>query len=389
MEFTQAPQEVSAAPHRLAIVGRLVSMTRAEAARAMSLSGGELVEHVTRETSLVVVGSRGPQLQRNGKIPIPLARARRLIDEGCRLEIWSEERWLDWLGLTAAATGIRQRFTAGQMAEMLSVPRSRIDRWIASGLVRPVDESTGVALFDFRQVAAGRTLADLALAGIRLPKIRRAVSALARWLPDVGQPLADLSVSENARRLIVRTPDGRAAEATGQLLIEFEPPEENTSVRFQRTETETETFLRAVSYEQEFPHEAATLYRQLIADRGPHATLAFNLGNALYATEDVRGARDQFRRAVELDSNHASAWNNLANVLAELDQLEEAVTAYRRALAIDPNIHDAHFNLAETLVELGRAEEAVLHWQAYLASDSDSGWADYARERLQQSVVGR
>jgi len=34
-------------------------------------------------------------------------------------------------------------------------------RWIAAGLVRPVDESAGVPLFDFHQVTAGRTLADL------------------------------------------------------------------------------------------------------------------------------------------------------------------------------------------------------------------------------------
>jgi tetratricopeptide (TPR) repeat protein len=366
------------------IVGRLVSMTRSEAGRIVARTGGRLVDRVTSAASLVVLGSRGPQLQRDGKIPIQLARARRLIDEGSPLEIWSEEQWLDSLGLSDSAAGVGQRFTAGQMAEMLSVPRSRLDRWIASGLVQPVDESAGVPLFDFRQVAAGRTLAELAQTGVRLTRIRRAVASLARWLPDVGQPLADLSVSESARRLIVRMPDGRAAEASGQLLFDFDAGEEGVSLLFHKPESRTETFLRAVAYEQELPHEAAVLYRQLIVEHGPHATLAFNLGNALYAADDVRGARDQFRQAVELDPQHAGAWNNLANVLAELDQLDEAAAAYRRALAIDAAIHDAHFNLAETLVELGRPSEAVLHWQAYLASDRDSGWADYARERLQQ-----
>jgi tetratricopeptide (TPR) repeat protein len=69
-------------------------------------------------------------------------------------------------------------------------------------------------------------------------------------------------------------------------------------------------------------------------------------------------------------------------LLAELDRLEEAVAAYRRALALDPRLADARFNLAQSLVEAGRPDEAVLHWQAYLAADGESGWADYARERL-------
>jgi len=199
----------------------------------------------------------------------------------------------------------------------------------------------------------------------------------------VGQPLADLSVSEDARRLIVRTPDGREAEATGQLLLDFEATSHAAPIAFARAETESEAFFRAVSCEQERPLEAAAIYRQLMAEQGSHVTFAFNLGNALYAGEDIRGAREAYRQATQLDPQHAGAWNNLANVLAELDHFEEAVTAYRRALALDPSSADAHFNLAETLVELGRPHEAVLHWRAYLAADEDSTWADYARERLE------
>jgi tetratricopeptide (TPR) repeat protein len=306
-----------------------------------------------------------------------------LIQEGHALQVVSEEQWLGSVGLTDEVVGIRQRFTAGQLAEALKIPRGRLDRWIAVGLVRPVDETSGIPLFDFRQVTAGRTLADLVQSGIRLNKIRRAVATLGQWLPEVGQPLADLSVSEDARRLIVRTPDGREAEATGQLLLDFEATSQAAQTTFKRIETESEAFLRAVACEQERPLEAAAIYRQLIAEQGPHATFAFNLGNALCTGEDIQGAREAYRQATQLDPQHAGAWNNLANVLAELDQFEEAVTAYRRALALDPSSADAHFNLAETLVELGRPHEAVLHWRAYLAADEDSTWADYARERLE------
>lgn len=357
-------------------------MTRKEASRAIALRGGELTERVSSSTSLVVLGGRGPQLQRNGRVQIQLARARQLIQEGHTLQVVSEELWLGAVGLADEAMGIRKRFTAGQMAEALRVPRSRLDRWIAAGLVRPVAVSAGIPLFDFRQVTAGRTLADLVQSGIRLSRIRQGVATLGQWLPDVGQPLADLSVSEDARRLIVRLPDGREAEATGQLLLDFEAPSHVSPIAFTRTETESEAFFRAVSCEQDRPLEAATIYRELITQQGAHATLAFNLGNALYAGENIPGARDAYRQATQLDPQHAGAWNNLANVLAEMDQFEEAVFAYRRAIALDPSSADAHFNLAETLVELGLPNEAVLHWRAYLAADEDSTWADYARERL-------
>src|SRR5262245_15885562 len=383
MGLPQAAAGTETSTPQVVIVGRLVSMTRSEASRAIALRGGTLTELVTRSTSLVVLGGRGRQLQRNGRVQIQFARARQLIQQGLPLQVHSEEQWLESAGLAAAAVGVRQRFTAGQMAEALKVSRARLDRWIAVGLVRPVDESAGIPLFDYRQVTAGRTLADLVQSGIRLNKIRRAVATLGQWLPDVGQPLADLSVSEDARRLIVRTPDGREAEATGQLLLDFEATSHAAPIAFRRVETESEAFLRAVACEQEHPLEAVAIYQQLMAEQGPHATFAFNLGNALYGGENIRGAREAYRQATQLDPQHAGAWTNLANVLAELDQFEEAVTAYRRALALDPSSADAHFNLAETLVELGRPHEAVLHWRAYLAADEDSTWADYARERLE------
>jgi tetratricopeptide (TPR) repeat protein len=194
-----------------------------------------------------------------------------------------------------------------------------------------------------------------------------------------------LCLSEDIGRLVVRTPGGCLAEPTGQLLLEFDADEQVPSLTFSEIETEADAFRRALQSEEECPLEAAAIYRDLIAKRGPHATLAFNLANALYAAEDLGGALFEYRQATELDSQHAGAWNNLANVLAELDRPEEAIVAYRRALHLDPRVADARFNLAQTLVEIGRSDEAVLLWRAYLATDSESTWADYARERIESA----
>jgi hypothetical protein len=368
-------------PRQIVICGKLVSMTRADAARVAAAHGDELAEHLGRETSLVVMGGGTPPLSRGGRVTPQFARARRLLRQGVQLKIVSEEQWLDEMGLAREAEGVRGSFTANQLARTLNIPRVTLDRWLSAGLIQAAGESAGLPLFDFQQVAAARFLADLTSAGIRVNRVQRAVTLLSRWLP-ASNPLAALCLSEEDRRLIVRTPEGRAAEPTGQLLLEFEPPADEAPLAFCHSESDAAAFRRAVACEEEFPLEAAAIYRQLIAQRGPHATLAFNLGNALYAADDIAAAVEQLRLATQLDPGHSGAWNNLANLLAESDELDEACAAYRRALALDPGCSDARFNLAQTLVELGRPDEAVLHWRAYLAADPDSSWADYARERL-------
>jgi tetratricopeptide (TPR) repeat protein len=359
-------------------------MTRTEAARVVALTGGELTERVTGATTLVIVGGRGPQLQRSGRLPIQLSRAQRLVEAGMPLEIWAEDQWLRSLGLLNDAAGVCKRFTASQMAETLKIARPKLDRWIASGIIAPVETRAGMPLFEFQQVAAVRTLAELLQSGMPLSKVRRAVANLARWLPQSNQPLLELSLDEHISRLVVRTADGRLAEPTGQLLLDFDHDEAaEASFPIGMMEAEPDAFRRAVACEEEHPLEAVAIYRDLISQRGPHATLAFNLANALYAADRLDEALAQYEQATELEPQHAGAWNNLANVLAELDRPDQAIAAYRRALALDSRLADARFNLAQTLVEVGRGDESVLHWQAYLAADSESAWAEYARERLE------
>src|SRR5262245_30798269 len=152
---------------QVAICGKLLSMTRADAARIAAAHGGELTEHVTRDTQLVVIGGASPPISRGGRVTPQFARARRLLRQGVLLRIVSEEQRLDELGLTNQAEGVRGSFTAQQLAQTLGLPRATLDRWLAAGLICPTSDNAGLPLFDFQQVAAARLLADLAAAGIR------------------------------------------------------------------------------------------------------------------------------------------------------------------------------------------------------------------------------
>ena len=64
-------------------------------------------------------------------------------------------------------------------------------------------------------------------------------------LAGVAWPLAELCLGEHSRRLTVRTPDGRLAETTGQLLIDFDAEAAPPAVPFARPETRSAT-IRAI-----------------------------------------------------------------------------------------------------------------------------------------------
>jgi hypothetical protein len=272
------------------IIGRLSALTRAEARRLIAQSGGELSDRLTRSTAIVVLGARGPHFQPNGRPLLQLARARRMVQEGQSLQICQEDAWLESLGLLQPSAGVKKSFTAGQIVETLGISRTAFDRWLAYRLLRPIHDSGPIPLFDFQQVTAARTLAELARGGVRLTQIKKAVAQLAQWLPNADLSSTDLTLADNARRLVVRTPGGFWAEPSGQLLLDFDAAEECDVVTLSRPETQAEAFDRALACEEESPQEAAAIYRRIIAEHGPQATLAFNLGNALYAAGDPQGA---------------------------------------------------------------------------------------------------
>jgi tetratricopeptide (TPR) repeat protein len=61
----------------------------------------------------------------------------------------------------------------------------------------------------------------------------------------------------------------------------------------------------------------------------------FNKGKALFKIEDLKAARDCFKRTVTLNKNNVSAWNNLGLVSKFLGDIDEAVKCYDRALEIN------------------------------------------------------
>ena len=170
-----------------------------------------------------------------------------------------------------------------------------------------------------------------------------------------------------SRAEAVRLADGRMAETTGQLLLDFRRESAPRAAQvYALAPVAMDTwFGRGVQAEDRGDLEgAAAAYLRAAESGDEEPEVYFNLGNVLYDLGREADAAERYLHAVERDREFAEAWNNLGNSLAILGRHEEAIRAYRTALAVEPAYADAHCNLADALEQLGRPAEAYLHRQA-------------------------
>jgi tetratricopeptide (TPR) repeat protein len=372
---------------RVALAGRLASMTRAEAAQLIAAHGGVYARSVTRAPAIVVVGRDGWPLAKDGRPTRKLRKALALAKQGYDVEILPEEELLARLHCPSGR--LQRHFTLRELARMLGVPAQRLAVWLRAGLIEPAATVDGIRYFDFRHVAGAKSLCDLVRSGITVARLRQSLQRLRGWLGDIEHPLSQLTRLEHSHRLVVRLADGQLAEPGGQLLFEFSAASPETLPAslpwVGQKRTAEEWFELGCRAEDRGDHaQAAHAYRQALLAGGPSAESCFNLANVLCALGEYAQASERYRQVLELDPSFWEAWNNLGTVLAYDGRDEEALAAYRQALRLHPRYADAHYNIADTLDDLGRAAEAREHWQAYLEIEPRGAGADYARQRLRQ-----
>ena len=372
---------------RVAVAGRLASMTSSEAAHLIAAQGGTYARTVTRAPIVVVVGRDGWPLSRDGRPTRKLRKALALAKQGYDVEILPEEELL--AKLQCPAGQLQRHFTLRELAHMLDVPAPRLNVWLRAGLIDPAATVDGIRYFDFRHVAGAKTLCDLVRSGVTIARLRQSLHRLRKWLGNLKHPLSQLTTLKHSRTLVVRLAHGQLAEPGGQLLFEFagQPSEAIPQslpwvAQVRGAEEWFELGCRAEDRGDFI--QAATAYRQALLAGGPSAESCFNLANVLSSLGQYAQAGERFRQVLELDPNFREAWNNLGTVLTYEGQDEEAIEAYRRALWLHPRYADAHYNMADTLEDLGRGEEAGDHWRSYLQIEPHGPGAQYARERLKQ-----
>jgi DNA-binding transcriptional MerR regulator len=397
---SDARMEGTLAGERVAFVGRLAGMARREAGRLVRAQGAIVQEEPGPTTTLVVVGEE-ELLTNLTDSDGPLdAATREAADQG-RLAVISETRLWERLGFVEAERDVRRLYTPAMLADLLGVSVAVIRRWHRKGLIVPAREVRRLPYFDFQEVATARRLAELLAAGWTPRAIEKKLGEIARFLPHVERPLAQLSIIVEGKQLLLRQGDG-LLEPGGQLRFDFEAPREEEekgsglilapkspdpfSAHQPPTTNHQPPALLAMAMELEDQGQleaAVEMYRATLAAGGPTAEVNFYLAELLYRLDDLPAARERYYAAIELDEDYVEARANLGCVLAETGQLELAVAAFEGTLSFHGEYPDAHYHLARTLDELGRDEPAREHWRAFLALAPDSPWADQARRRLE------
>jgi tetratricopeptide (TPR) repeat protein len=110
--------------------------------------------------------------------------------------------------------------------------------------------------------------------------------------------------------------------------------------------------------------EAAEIYAVLLSQEGMEATQLFNLGIALFRTDDFPRAGEAFRRVTELRPTSRDAWFNYANALFAHQAWEELAGVGDRLLELDPLNESAALITARAHLERGTRRAPSAAWTA-------------------------
>lgn len=283
----------------------------------------------------------------------------------------------------------RQAYSRAETLRLLNISERQLKSWEKQGLV-PASDSYG-----FRELGALRSLARLSTNRVATTKIKRALSALGEKFRHIENPLTQLKLFVEGKRIRVEV-DGKAMEAeSGQLvldfdqvellsrLLEFRVKENPNAERDKRMEAER-WFQRGLELEQSGApaDQIIDAYRKAVELDPLSAGALVNLGTLHFNAHSFKEAEKFYLKAIEADPEYALAHFDLANLYDERGNRAKALEHYQAALQLAPNYADAHYNVALLYQGSDQAMKAVHHWKSYLKLDPSSHWANIARREL-------
>lgn len=294
----------------------------------------------------------------------------------------------------------KRSYTRDEVCRLLGMREAVLEDWESHGFVPRAEE------YAFGDLVALKTLRQLRARRVRVERIRLILNSLRAKLSHVHDPLSELKIFTDGRRLAVQV-DGRKMEpVTGQLLLDFDREEIRRLLQFPGKRAEdtlnqaiavrqreaVEWFERGVEMEQTGapPEHIIEAYKKSI-ERDPEAAGPhLNLGTVYFHLKQWREAEAEYKAAIALRADYALAWFNLGNLHDENMDLDRALECYLKALECEPAHADAHYNVALLYQSRGDTMGAVKHWRTYLKLDPSGYWAGIARRelsRLRQEAI--
>ena len=281
----------------------------------------------------------------------------------------------------------RQEYTRAEVRRQFGLTERQLKAWEEGSLLPGRDS------YSFSDLIAIRTILELRGKGFRPGKIAEAVDALRRKLEGVKQPLSELRILSDGKKIAVRVAGQKMEAVSGQILFDFDaaelggvkdfPARKRAANRLRESEA---WFQKALALEESGADMELILeaYEHVVELNPEAAGALVNLGTIYYRQRRFVEAERYYKEAITADPAYPLAEFNLGNLYDEQGRLNEAFDHYRRALALNPQYADAHFNLALLCERTGDPLKAVHHWKCYLKLDRSGPWADIARRQLEQ-----
>jgi tetratricopeptide (TPR) repeat protein len=288
--------------------------------------------------------------------------------------------------VTAAAA--KQAYSRAETRRLLKISERQLKSWEQQKLL-PATESYG-----FKELLALKTLVNLRASRVASPQIKRALTALREKLRDIHDPLTQLKIYADGKRIRVEI-DGRAMEAeSGQLLLNFDAVELKRLLEFRKPDPVNADQVKRAAAEHWFQRgleleqtgaplpEIIEAYQKAVELDPTSAGALVNLGTIQFNARNWKEAERYYLEALKADPHYALAHFDLANLYDERGDRVRAQDHYQAALEISPSYADAHYNLALLYQGANQMMKAVRHWTEYLKLDPASHWSSIARREL-------
>jgi tetratricopeptide (TPR) repeat protein len=287
----------------------------------------------------------------------------------------------------------KEQYSRADVRRQFGVTERQLRSWERQDLIAAAES------YSFSDLIAVKTIVKLRENHIPARQIGEALASLRRKLDWVKEPLSELRIVSDGRRISVHVAGQKMEAISGQILFDFDAaalgavasfPEKKRSA--QRLRESEEWFQRGLDAEESgAPADIAIEAYIKAFELNPEAAGALvNLGTIYYRQRKFVEAEKYYCQAIAADPDYPLAQFNLGNLYDEQNRLADAFERYRRALALNPGYADAHFNIALLCERTGDALRAVHHWKNYLKLDSSGQWAEIARRqlaRLREAVI--
>jgi len=299
--------------------------------------------------------------------------------------------------IDASAT---REYTREEVCRLLRISRTVLATWERHGFVAPAEH------YVFRELVALKSLAQLRRNRVRPERIRRIIETLRARLAHIKNPLAELKIFCDGRRISVQVEGRKMEPLTGQLLLDFDretlrrllefpsaPASQTAALAAEATKRQAEAwFEKGVAMEQEGMKvaEVISAYKRAVELDPTSSGAWLNLGTVHYNQRHWVEAEECYGKALAARPEYALAHYNLGNLFDETGRPREAIEHYRKALELDPSYADAHYNLALLYQAMHEPLSALRHWRIYLRLEPAGYWAGVARRelaRLRQETV--